>query len=311
MKNYKEIADNVLSRRDKYDEEQIAKKKKMIRISSIVSCFVVVGVLGIGFWKGGWIDFNSLSLANPSSQEGNNVESTHNNYQESSTIMNSTQDQTVTQAIIPSKEQSTSGYNSETPPAGGSFSDGGVGSLWCIPALPFDRSIALTGEAITDKEAKAYFEINGNSIISSLASSGTPVDNIKISEKGYSHVYYDGTEGKSFEIRQNYRDYLVYNGDKLIAIITLFKENGEIYNTPMFGAKWFDDYGKYLEEHKEEKLVYVYASFYEIIIAPDNTYFNPMGIDDNSLGMDITGIYLDGVENPYDMFYHELATYIP
>ena len=41
----------------------------------------------------------------------------------------------------------------------------------------------------------------------------------------------------------------------------------------------------------------------EIIIAPDNTYFNPMGHD--------VSAYLEGVEKPYEMFYHEAATYIP
>lgn len=304
MKNYNEIADNVLSRRDKYDETQKTKKKKIIRILSSVSCFVIVVVLGVGIWQSGWLDFNSLSLTNPSSQEGDNVESTHDTLQESTTIINPTQEPTVTQAIIiPSTEQVISGQISGTLPDEGAFAGDGS-NLWMIPTLPFDRSIALTGEAITDEEAKAYFEINGNSIISSLASSGTPVDNIRISEKGYSHVYYDGTEGKSFEIRQNYRDYLVYNGDKLIAIITLFKEDGEIYNSPMFGAKWFDSYGKYLEEHKGEKLVFVYAKFYEIIIAPDNTYYHPMGVD-------VTDEYIGFLEKPYDVFYHEAATYIP
>ena len=125
--------------------------------------------------------------------------------------------------------------------------------------------------------------------------------------------YLIGAEGKSFEIRQNYRDYLVYIGEEeeLAAIITLFKENGELYDTPMFGAAWFEGYGEYLKEHKGEKLIYVYASWYEIIIAPDNTYFNPMGVDYNAQGLNITSKYLEGVDKPYEVFYHEAATYTP
>lgn len=293
MKNYNEVAHSILSRRDKYDEERRAKKKKIVRISTFVSCFVVA-LLGVGIWQGSWLDFTILPIANPSTQEGSNIESSSNHI---------SQEITSDKTTVPSTEQSTSIQNTETPTDEGAFSGDGF-SLWMIPSLPFDRSISITGEDITDEEAKAYFETNINSIISSLASSETPVDNIRISDKGYSHVYYDGTEGKSFEIRQNYRDYLVYNGDKLIAIITLYKENGEIFNTPSFGAKWFDGYGKYLEEHKGEKLVFVYAKFYEIIIAPDNTYYNPMGLG-------VTDEYIGWLENPYDVFYHELATYIP
>lgn len=293
MKSYDEVTNNLLERRDKYNATQRIKKKNMIRISSVLSCFIIVAVLGIGVWQGGWLDFSSLPIANPLAQEGSNTTSTNTN---------STQENTTNQTTIPSTEQPTSIQNTEAPPDGGSSSDGNIGG-WFIPALPSDREIKVTGEVITDAEAKEYFNKNQNSIISSLASSGASSNSIKISDKGYCHVNYDGEEGKSFEVRQNYRDYLVYNGSELIAIITLWKENGEIFDTPSFGAKWFDDYNSYLQAHKEEKLVYAYAGWMEIIIAPDNTYFNPMGHD--------VSAYLGGVEKPYEMFYHEAATYIP
>lgn len=295
MKNYNEIADTVLSRRDKYEEAQRIKRKKMIRLSSFASCFILVAVLGIGIWQGGWFDFNSLPTSNPSSQEGNNVETTDSNI---------THEQITNQITIPTTEQPTSGQNIENPPDEGNISSGGeVVDGWFIPALPFDREIKLTGEVITDAEAQAYFDENKNSIIGSLVSSGVSSNSIKISDKGYCHVNYNGEEGKSFEVRQNYRDYLVYNGNELIAIITLYKENGEIFNTLSFGAKWFDDYNAYLQAHKGEKLVYVYAGWFEIIIAPDNSYYNPMGRD--------VSAYLESVDKPYEMFYHESATYMP
>lgn len=295
MKNYNEIAANVLSRRDEYDEVRRIKRKKVIRISSFASCFIFVAVLGIGIWQGGWFDFNFLPTSNPSSQEGNIVETTNSN---------TTQEQTTNQATIPTTEQPTSTQNNETPPDGGNISSGGeVVDGWFIPALPFDREIKITGDAITDAEAQAYFDENKNNIIGSLVSSGVSSNSIKISDMGYCHVNYNGEEGKSFEVRQNYRDYLVYNGNELVAIITLYKENGEIFNTPSFGAKWFDDYNVYLQTHKGEKLVYVYAGWFEIIIAPDNSYFNPMGRD--------VSAYLEGVDKPYELFYHESATYTP
>lgn len=293
MKNYNEIANRVLLRRDEYDETQKIKKKNITHISSLISCFVVVAIFGIGIWQGDWFDFNSLPIVNPSSQEGNNDETTNN----------TTQDQSTNQSTIPPTEQILTVQNTDPPDSGIVDLGGEVADGWFIPALPSDRDINITGEAITDAEAQEYFSKNQDSIIGSLSSSGVSSDSIKISEKGYCHVNYDGEEGKSFELRQNYRDYLVYNENELVAIITLWKEGGEISNTPSFGARWFDDYNAYLQTHKGEKLVYAYAGWFEIIIAPDNTYFNPMGHDVSQ--------YLDGVEKPYEMFYHEAATYIP
>ena len=285
MKNCDEITKNLLERRDRYVIEK--KKKNITRLSSLISCFVVaVAVLGVGIWQGGWLDLNSL----PASQEGNNNVTTNN----------ITQDKTTNSTT----EQPTLSHNSEVPADGGNnISSGGIKDGWFVPTLPSDREIKITGEAITDAEAQAYFSENQSSIIGILSSNGMSSNSIKISDKGYCHVNYNGEKGKSFEVRQNYRDYLVYNGNKLVAIITLYKEDGKIFNTPSFGAKWFDDYNTYLQAHKGQKLIYVYAGWQEIIIAPDNTYFNPLGHNISA--------YLEGVDKPYEMFYHETATYIP
>lgn len=303
MKSYNEIAESVLSRRNEFEEKQKIIRKKLMRTAGVIGCFVVaviavaVGVQSRGTGRPG------ITFQNPPPGYWNTTETPTTNPTTAS------QNTNPTTTEIPTTAQPTF-YNE-----GDQSSGGDIGSLWFIPALPFDRSFEVTGEKITDEEAKAYFDEHRESIISSLSASGVPMENVdvRIAEKGYCHVYYDGTEGKSFEIRQNYRDYLVYIGEEeeLAAIITLFKENGEIHDTPMFGAAWFEGYGDYLKEHKGEKLVYIYASFYEIIIAPDNTYFNPMGIDFNSAGLDITGKYLEGVEEPYKVFYHEAAIYTP
>ena len=238
MKSYKEIADNVLSRRDEFDKQQKMRRKKII-VSSFVSCFVLVVVFGVGALQSDWLvrffpDINSLS------QEGNSNETTGTHFSDEQTDIPETQ-----QYEIGGDEGFTSG---------GNIRDG-----VSIPVLPFDREIKLTGEKITDEEALEYLSKNKSGIIGSLSSSGVAADAIKISDKGYCHVNYNGEEGKSFEIRQNFRDYLVYNSDKLVAIITLFKENGEISATPSFGAKWFDNYNSYLNSHKGEELIYVYA----------------------------------------------------
>ena len=197
----------------------------------------------------------------------------------------------------------------ETTTAAPKDGSGGV-SEWsggtmipCVPAVTgAEPGVKTVGEKITDAEARAYLAEN-TWIGSALAASGVPAENITYSKTGYCHVSYDGAEGKPLEVRQNFRDYLAYSGGKLIAIITVTKENGKLSATPAFGGPWFGDYDAFLRAHKGEKLLYVYAGFMEIIITPDNRYVNPQGTD--------VGAYFEGVENPYAYFYSDAATYTP
>ncbi len=295
MKTYKEITERILTRRDEYEEVKKVKKQRILGISSAVGCFALAAVC-LTVWKstapGSGSPINNQLMINPDVL----TEITDSEV-DPSTVPPSTE------PIIP--DEITTVYNSGNQSYDIPYSpDGEIVGGWFIPALPFDRTMAISCEVITDAEAEEYFDKNAESILGSLYASGMSSDSVRISEKGYSHVCYNGTMGKPLELRRDYRDYLVYSGDKLTAIITLFKdENGEICNTPSFGAKWFDDYNEYLQNHKGEELVYAYAGWFEIIIAPDNTYYNPMGLDASS--------YLEGVENPYDVFYHEAAVYIP
>ncbi len=172
-----------------------------------------------------------------------------------------------------------------------------------IPIGPATNELTFVGEKITDDEATAYFEENKASIFSALSSNGVKVTNAKISEKGYCHIKYDGTLGKGLEVIQNFRDYLVYNGDKLVAIVTLSKENGKLYNSPAFGSSWLDKYNEYLNAHKGQELIYLYAGSMEIILAPDGDNVNP-------LGSDVTE-YLSWVKNPYEWFYDKDVVFVP
>ena len=171
------------------------------------------------------------------------------------------------------------------------------------PAYSASEKLDVTGERLTDEEAGLYLEKNKETIGSSLSSSGVAADNIRFSEKGYYHLNYNGAEGKPLELKENFRDYLVYNGNKLIAIITLIKENGKVTDSISFGAPWFDSFNKKLIAHKGEKLIFVWAANAEIIIAPDGSYFSSAGND--------VSHYMEGLENPYEFFFTDLAVYIP
>ncbi len=272
MKSYNEIADKVLSIRDKYDKDKRHRKKKT---AIALSCFVLIFVLGLGLKSLEQISDPDISV----------------------------KDTTVSEAVTDNQPTATEEETTKLPDELPTNDTGGYSSYFFIPAVPQNREIAAVGEAITDTEAQAYFEENKTSILGALSSSGVPIDSVRISKKGYCHISYTGAEGESLELVQNSRDYLVHNGDELIAIVTLFKLDGEIFNTPSFGASWFDDYNDYLKAHEGERLVYVYAKYAEIIIAPDNTCYNPMGLD--------APRYLEGIDNPYELFYNESAVYTP
>lgn len=181
---------------------------------------------------------------------------------------------------------------------GGAYSYGGV----CVPAVPKSK-IKVNGEKLTNAEGAKYLEENKGSLVSSLSSSGVTADNVRICDSGYGHISYDGSTLDYLNYNQNFRDYIVYNGNDIIAIVTLWKENGKIYSSPAFGAPWFKDYASFLRAHKGQSLLYVYAGYVEIIITPDGKAYNPQGLD--------VSVYLEGIDNPYNYFYSEGAVYTP
>ena len=176
---------------------------------------------------------------------------------------------------------------------------------WCVPCIPPAPGAVEVGEKITDEEAQVWLAEN-TWIRSALTASGVPADSAVYSEKGYCHVKYDGNvDKKQAEVRLDFRDYLLWDGDKLIAIVTLTKENGQIDGTPAFGGPGFDAFGAFLREHKGEELLFVYAKFMEIVILPDGTCVNPMGVD-------LTPYRINEVlDDPYAYFYNENAIFIP
>lgn len=172
-----------------------------------------------------------------------------------------------------------------------------------IPVIPQNKGVIETGERLTDADAAEYFK-HDSSILYSLQASGVPVGGIIISGKGYSHVCYTGLENEHPEARLNFRDYPVYSDGRLVSIITLYKENGKIYATPAFGASWFDDYNDFLNAHKGQRLLYVYAGGTELIFTPDGSAYSTLGLTNLN---DYTG----GRTDLYRLFYHPDAVFVP
>ena len=171
-----------------------------------------------------------------------------------------------------------------------------------IAQPPKSNEITFTGEKLTDEEAGKYFTENYSSLVSSLKAMGVQADGLKIAEKGYAHINYD-ENGAALEVHQNFRDYLAWSGDKLVAIITLTKEGGKLFSTPAFGGPWLDSYNEFLKAHSGQKLIYLYYGISEVILLPDGSTVNPLGYD---VSKDF-----DWVKNPYEWFYNEDVVFVP
>ena len=138
----------------------------------------------------------------------------------------------------------------------------------------------ITGEAVTDADAEAYFSENLGGILSSLSASGVAVGDAHVVYPGYCHM----NLGKTGEVRANYRDYLLYSGETLVSIVTLYREEGEIHASPAFGGPWFADYAAFLRAHRGEGLLFFYDGFRELALTPQNELFCPIegNVDDEN-----------------------------
>ena len=149
----------------------------------------------------------------------------------------------------------------------------------------------VTGEPIGDDEAKAYFAEHMDSILSSLIASGVNAWGAQVKYPGYSHMTLDTTG----DVRRNFRDYQLWVDDGLIAIVTLSKQDGEIYATPAFGAPWFSSFASFLLQHRGEKLLCFYNGFMELFLTPDNELYAPLDVTMENPGLDYDTLYCDEI----------------
>lgn len=143
-----------------------------------------------------------------------------------------------------------------------------------------ELGIARREETLDEATADRYIAENKGQILYSLSMSGVPTDgSVTVSEQGYTHLNLSGG-GSWKELATDFRDYLIYNDDRLVAILTLWIMDGEVHASPAFGAPWFDDYNAFLQQHKGEALAFVYVGgMTEAVITPQGDVLSPMGLD--------------------------------
>ena len=78
MKNYDEVTNDLLERRDRYVAEQKKKRKRVMGVATSLCCFCLVALLGFGMWQGGM--FNTTPPINGGEQtlNGDNGNTTQN-----------------------------------------------------------------------------------------------------------------------------------------------------------------------------------------------------------------------------------------
>ena len=305
MKTYEETIRTVLEQRDEILAKKELKNKRLKKTLLPLGCSLVLALAATALWRGGVLQNTVIRPPEaPAVTDGTGRPAQYGgpgSEQQPTDVRGPADTQSPTDVQSPTGAQDSTAAPDVTDGDGPS---GGEIGYYSIPTLPRDREIVAVGEKITDEEAAAYFAQRRGSLAQSLGASGVAADNITISEKGYCHVCYSGSEGEKLEVRENFRDYLVYNGEALVAIVTLYKEDGKLYDTPAFGAAWFADYAAFLRQHAGEALVYVYAGFAELIITPEGGVYSP-------LPSVRAAAYTAGTEDPYRTFYHPGAVYVP
>ena len=203
-----------------------------------------------------------------------------------------------------------------------------VGGSPMIAAIPNNNRTQVIGEKITEEEARDYFTKNAASLESSLAASGVEIaekwydgsesnfmgtvlcaKGSLLFKKGYCHISYDGNTDESkpgLTVKQNFMDFHVYNAGRLVAIVTLVKENGLIYGTSAFGAPWFNSFNNALNKYAGQKVLFLYAGAMAYAIAPDGKVIHPQGYESS-----VKASGLDTFPNAYNWFYNEQCVYIP
>ncbi len=148
-----------------------------------------------------------------------------------------------------------------------------------IERLQTELGVGRRNETLDAATADRYIAENKASIVEGLSMSGVPMSgNVTISDKGYTHLNLSGG-GTWKELATDFRDYLIYNDDRLVAILTLWIENGVVHASPAFGGPWFNSFDQFLQQHKGEALAFVYVGMQEYVVTPRGEIINPLGLD--------------------------------
>lgn len=111
MKNYDELTNDLLERRDRYVAEQRQKRKKTMGLATSLCCFCLVALLGFGMWQGGLLNTNPPAITGDQTISGEKEQTDKNN----SNTPNTDNQSQGEQSTLPSNNSQT-GTTEENDP---------------------------------------------------------------------------------------------------------------------------------------------------------------------------------------------------
>lgn len=180
-----------------------------------------------------------------------------------------------------------------------------------VPLSPVS-DILFNGSDLTDNEGYGYLCENYGSIKSSLSASGVPVSDMKISEHGFRHIkcenktsadYEETLDLTEYSVNQGFRDYLIYNGEALVSIVTVTKdEDGHIGSSISFGADdYYRSFDKFIKQNAGKEIIFLYVGNIEVLLTEDYAPF--------SVGHNVSPLF-ENMRDPFNAFYSESVVYV-
>ena len=194
-------------------------------------------------------------------------------------------------------------YGYLTDAAENGISGDGTGGF--TAPLSQNTGIVLYGADLTDGEGYAYLCENFGSIKSSLSSSGVAVSDMNIYEHGYRHIKCENTQDVTqYSVNSGFRDYLIYNGDTLVSIVTVTKDDdGRIGSSMSFGAdEYYRALDTFIKANGSTEMIFLYAGSYEIILTENSEPFCPV--------CDVSALFKN-ISEPFEEFYNKEAVFTP
>ena len=136
---------------------------------------------------------------------------------------------------------------------------------------------------------------------------------MKISERGYRHIKCERTASADneetldltvYSVNQGFRDYLIYNGDTLVSIVTVTKdEDGRMGSSISFGADdYYRSFDKFIKQNAGKETIFLYVGMTEVILTKDLAPF--------SVAHDVSPLF-ENIADPFETFYSEAVVYVP
>ena len=107
-----------------------------------------------------------------------------------------------------------------------------------------------------------------------------------------------------YSVNQGFRDYLVYNGDTLVSIVTVTKDDdGRISSSVSFGADdYYRSFDKFIKQNAGKEIIFLYVGNIEVLLTEDYAPF--------SVGHNVSPLF-ENIRDPFEAFYNEDIVYVP